>query len=218
MAASHPMQVPAPELHPDVERFAVWLAGSADGGARLVEQARPSGDVPSQLRALLRTLPRDATRTDLDAVLRVDPTTVMDLQHPLIRGEPRRLYVLQRQLQRTCLAATLGRLARDRRAAFILVDLLGYSKEAAAAILQRTASAVDVLVCRARRELDNYLGPRCEHVDPENPCHCVNRLPSAVDRGFVAWPARNDLPDDGPLQARRYSDASALYASLTPPG
>lgn len=212
------MQVPTPAVDPAVHRFAAWLTGSAAAGASLVEAAAPSGDLTSQLGAVFSALsPRDATKINLDRVLRNDPTAVMDMQHPLIRGEPRRLYVLQRQLQRTCLLATLGTLVRDRRATFILIELMGLTKAGAAAVMKKTESAVAVLLMRARSDLENYLAPRCEHLDPANFCHCDRRLAVALDSGFLEWPARDDLPGE-PLKVQRHLDAAALYAALPPPG
>lgn len=200
--------------------FAAWMAGSAAGGAELLQRAEllPAADLPSQIAAIMRLFGRHNDEVaDLDALLRSDPTTLLDLHHPLIRGDVRRLHVLQRELQRACLTATLGRLAPQRRAAFILREILRLSKEQAAACLEKTVSALEVAYGRAVRELEAYLGPRCEHADPDNMCHCSTRLAIAVDRGFVSYPDRDDLPGDAPLTASRRRDAYQLYAALPPP-
>ena len=51
--------------------------------------------------------------------------------------------------------------------------------------------------------LTYYLGPRCEHMNPMNPCHCETPLGPALDRKFITWPDRDDLNGDEPLGRAR---------------
>jgi len=37
--------------------------------------------------------------------------------------------------------------------------------------------------------LAGYLGPRCEHLDPKNPCRCAARLGNALEAGLTVWPS-----------------------------
>lgn len=207
-------------VDPVVARFAAWMAGSAEGGrAALEEAAAPPGvDREALLAAVFRVFrDRKIKAEDLDDVLRSDTTVAVELEHPLIRGDVRRLYVLQRELQRACLTATLGRLSAGRRAAFILTRILGFTHAAAAAILDSTEGGIQTAVGRAERELEMYLGPRCEHLDPRNFCRCAPRLGGAIHRGFVGWPERDDLASDGPLVSQGHRDVATLYASLPAP-
>lgn len=208
---------PAPSV---VARFAAWMTGSRAGGQAVLEAvSAEGGDESSRLASVLEVFVRRRRkgpgREDLDAVLRSDPTAVVDLEHPLVRGDVRRLNVLQRELQRTCLTTTLLNLPAAPRAAFILLEILGLPRELVAEIMG-SAEALKTAHLRALRELDAYLGPRCEHMDPENPCHCATRLGVALDRGFVGWPERDDLAST-PLEVRRHADVRALFTALPLP-
>src|SRR5262249_37299470 len=45
-----------------------------------------------------------------------------------------------------------------------------------------------VRLSRARKKIGDYLAPRCEHIDPRNPCHCPSRIGIALAKGFIAPP------------------------------
>src|SRR5687767_9944931 len=55
----------------------------------------------------------------------------------------------------------------------------------AAATLNITASAYKVRLSRARKKVSDYLAPRCEHVDPMNPCRCPARVGIALRKGSI---------------------------------
>ncbi|MDC0720850.1 sigma factor-like helix-turn-helix DNA-binding protein [Nannocystis bainbridge] len=208
--------------HPTTSSFAAWMAGSAEGGQNAVKDANLStADRSAQLTAVFQVFlnsQRYTPKKNLDSMLRSDPTCVGVEDHPLIGRDKRRLHVLQRELQRACLTATLLNLPVARRAGFILIDVLGFSEGEVAKILDTTPSAVHTGVGRARRELTSYLEPRCEHMDPANPCHCETRLGIALERGFITWPDRDDLDGDVPLVSRTICpDAERLYARLPGP-
>lgn len=201
--------------------FATWLTGSKAAGLALCRDATATGDgVTAQLAAVLHVFSerrrKTTARGDLDGVLRSDPTAVVDLHHPLIRGDVRRLHVLQRELQRACLTATLLTLPPAPRAAFILLEILGLAFDQAAEVVG-SVEALRTAHGRALRELDAYLGPRCEHADPKNFCHCATRLGVALERGFIGWPDRDDLASEGPLLAQRGREVPDLFAHLPPP-
>jgi hypothetical protein len=84
---------------------------------------------------------------------------------------------------------TLRSLAPERRAIFILLHVLGLSVEHCAVICNTTPNAVRVADGRGRPELDNYLGARCEHLDPGNACHCIARLGNALEQASSRGPA-----------------------------
>ena len=79
---------------------------------------------------------------------------------------------------------------------------------------------------RARKKVADYLAPRCEHVDPRNPCRCPSRLGVALTGGFFSRVPggqvnlRRDFGrygsnvdgEDAPLR-----DVMAIYHSLPEP-
>ncbi len=131
-----------------------------------------------------------------------------------MRGDVRRMGVLLSELKRSCLLSTLRGLPPERRAVFILRHVLGLSIETCAAVCGTTASAMTVTEGRGRRDLEGYLGARCEHMDPGNACRCAARLGNALDRGLVRWPEHHE--HDAPSPAQTFRRVQDLYASLAP--
>ena len=200
--------------------FAVYMLGSREHAAPVIEEVveRYPGEPERWLAALVAPflVKRPATRVDrfaeLDDILRTNSTIPIDLDHPLVNGDARRLDVLLSELRRTCLLTTLRGLTPQRRAIFILRHVLGLSVEATAAVCETTTDAATTAEGRGRRELENYLNVRCEHLDARNTCHCAARLGNALDRGLVGWPDHS--LDASPRPERTYSAVTDLYASL----
>ncbi len=220
---------------PRLYAFAYHMCGSREEALaavrQLVADARVHGeqrllgaDKPSDaiLGLMARTLEEslgrksDHTFEGLDEVLRSDITRPIDITGggPL-GGDPVRLHVMLWELKRTCLTATLSCLPPGVRVSFVLTDLLGYGPVEAADLLGIKESAYRVRLTRARKRVEDYLTPRCTHVDNQNPCTCTGRLLIAMDAGFVREPPhRADIPHephdaDGPRR-----DMGSLYRSL----
>ena len=215
------MQPIAPSHDSVPMMFATWMTGSRAAAAAAIDAAGAEGlDLVPALAALYQYFDAHRQRADpgfgeLDDLLRSDSTTTVDLDHPLVRGQVRRLYVLQRELQRQCLSATLLALPVGRRAAFILIGILDVSLEHATAIMG-SPHAASVALSRGERQLETYLESRCEHMDPDNLCHCSTRLGIALERHFVDWPEDNTLPG-APLVGQRRKMVRDLFATLPPP-
>src|SRR5690606_12868975 len=112
-----------------------------------------------------------------------------------IDGDLSRVPVLLWELKRTCLASVLGCLPPGVRVSFIVTDMLGYSPAEAADLLDIRESAFRVRLTRARRRLDDYLAPRCGHIDRHNACYCEGRLTLALGTDFVHLPPHTaDVP------------------------
>ena len=148
----------------------------------------------------------EATRTDVVKTL----------------STPQRDYYLW-ELKQGCMTSVVNCLPPGERVAFVLSAVLGYSEEDAAAVLGITQSAFKVRLSRARKKVTDYLAPRCEHVDPRNPCRCPSRLGVALDRGFIPMGEVKLRPafgrygsvvdgEDAPLR-----DVMAIYHSLPDP-
>jgi DNA-directed RNA polymerase specialized sigma24 family protein len=201
--------------------FVVYMLGSRDEAFAAVCDviAQHPGAPERWLEALVRpflvraTTPRVNHFRELDDILRTNSTIPIDLSHPLVRGDARRMGVLLSELQRSCLLTTLRGLTPERRAIFILRHVLGLSVETCATICGATASAITVADGRGRRDLEDYLGARCEHMDPGNACHCAARLGNALERGLVHWPEHHEH-DAAASSGQTYRKVQDLYASL----
>lgn len=101
--------------------------------------------------------------------------------------DPQRNFLLW-ELKQGCMTAVVNCLSPGERVAFVMSVIMGFSEEEAARTLGITASAFKVRLSRARKKVTDYLAPRCEHVDPRNPCHCPSRIGVALKTGFIPPP------------------------------
>ena len=158
----------------------------------------------------------------LDEKLRSEPTRT-DVVTSL--SKPDRNFYLW-ELKQGCMTSVVNCLPPGERVAFVLSSILGYGDDAAASVLGITTSALKVRLSRARKKVSDYLAPRCEHVDPRNPCRCPSRLGVALTGGFLGRTPSMGVklrPDfgrygsvvdgeDAPLR-----DVMAIYGSLPEP-
>lgn len=156
----------APKAEAEVE---VWLIGIANQLAeeRLPRQPEVNFDI------LDETLRAEATRTD---VVR----SLSDPQRDLLLWE----------LKQGCMTAVVNCLPPGERAAFVVCHVLKLADEQAAKSLGITESAYKVRLSRARKKIGDYLAPRCEHVNPMNPCRCPARVGTALAKGFISQVGR----------------------------
>lgn len=161
----------------------------------------------------------DVTFDLLDEKLRSEPTRT-DVIHLMTKPE-RDFYLWE--LKQGCMTSVVNCLPPGERVAFVLSAVLTYNEDDAAAVLGITPSAFKVRLSRARKKVSDYLAPRCEHVNPQNPCHCPSRLGVAMSGGFVAKSEVKLRPsfgrygstvdgEDAPLR-----DVMAIYHALPDP-
>ena len=156
------------------------------------------------------TLRSEATRTDFVRSL----------------TEPRRDFLLW-ELKQGCMTAVINCLSPGERSAFVLANLMKLGDDEASKILGITKSAYKVRLSRAQKKVSDYLAPRCEHVDPLNPCRCPARVGVAVSKGFIRSSGEVNLRkppepfgrygsgaghEDAPLR-----DVVAIYGNLPEP-
>ncbi len=142
----------------------VWLLGVAN---QLLEQRLPR-QPEVNFDILDETLRSEATRTD---VVR----SLSDPQRDLLLWE----------LKQGCMTSVVNCLPPGERAAFVVCHVLKLADHAAAQCLGITESAYKVRLSRARKKVGDYLAPRCEHVNPMNPCRCPARVGTALAKGFI---------------------------------
>jgi RNA polymerase sigma-70 factor (ECF subfamily) len=156
------------------------------------------------------TLRSEATRTDVVRSL----------------SEPRRDFLLW-ELKQGCMTAVINCLSPGERAAFVVNTVMKMTDEDAAKTLSVTKSAYKVRLSRAKKKVGDYLAPRCEHVDPMNPCRCPARVGTALRKGFIRSTGEVNLrkpvepfgrygagpgAEDEPLR-----DVVAIYSNLPEP-
>jgi DNA-directed RNA polymerase specialized sigma24 family protein len=200
-----------PETIPtDPAELEIWLLGLANAmlEQRLPRQPEVNFDI------LDETLRSEATRTDVVRSL----------------SDPDRDFLLW-ELKQGCMTAVINCLPPGERAAFTVCHVLKLADASAAKSLGITESAYKVRLSRARKKIGDYLAPRCEHINPMNPCHCPARVGTALHKGFIKSPGRPagevslrkpEIPygrygtgvgnDDAPMR-----DISSIYGGLPDP-
>jgi len=149
---------------PSAERMEAWLLRILN---HVLEKRLPrTPDLTFDL--LDDTLRSEATRTDV-----VKSVT-----------DPQRDFMLW-ELKQGCMTAVINCLSPGERAAFVFSTILKTPDTEAAETLGITKSAYKVRLSRARKKVADYLAPRCEHVDPLNPCRCPARVGVALHKGFI---------------------------------
>jgi RNA polymerase sigma-70 factor (ECF subfamily) len=193
-------------IPPEPADVEVWLLGLANTmlEQRLPRQPEVNFDI------LDETLRSEATRTDVVRSL----------------SDPDRDFLLW-ELKQGCMTSVINCLSPGERAAFVLANVMKLTDDEASRVLSITKSAYKVRLSRAQKKVTDYLAPRCEHVDPLNPCRCPARVGVAVSKGFIRSAGEVNLrkppepfgrygsgPDneDEPLR-----DVVAIYGNLPEP-
>ncbi|HTR49320.1 MAG TPA: RNA polymerase sigma factor [Kofleriaceae bacterium] len=199
----------------DVDAAEVWLLAIANQmlDERLPRQPEVNFDI------LDETLRSEATRTDVVRSL----------------TDPQRDFLLW-EMKQGCMTSVINCLPPGERAAFVVCHVLKLADEPAAKSLGITESAYKVRLSRARKKVGDYLAPRCEHVNPMNPCRCPARVGTALAKGFIKPLAPIVGPVAGEVSLRRPAaipygrygtgvgnddapmrDIAAIYGSLPEP-
>jgi RNA polymerase sigma-70 factor (ECF subfamily) len=196
------------DLPAEPERAELWLLHIAN---HVLEKKLPRTPEVS-FDILDETLRSEATRTDVVRSL----------------TDPQRDFLLW-ELKQGCMTSVINCLSPGERAAFVAAQVMKLGDEDAAKALGVTVSAYRVRLSRARQKVGDYLAPRCEHIDPMNPCRCPARVGTALKKGFIAPPAggvvslrKQPTPygrygaspegDDAPQR-----DVAAIYGGLPDP-
>jgi RNA polymerase sigma-70 factor (ECF subfamily) len=151
-------------LLPEADCIEAWLLRIANHVLAGVLPKKPE----VTFEGLDDTLRSEATRTDL-------------VQSPV---NPKRDF-LQWDLKQGCLTSVINCLTPPLRAAFVLHHVACLPEAVAAEVLQVKLATYRVRLYRAREQVQSYLAPRCEHVDPRNPCRCPARVGIALRNGFI---------------------------------
>lgn len=149
---------------PPPEKVSLWLLKIAQHVLEKTLERKPEVSF-DMLDEILRS---EATRTDIVSSL----------------TEPRRDFLLW-ELKQGCMTSVVNCLSPGERAAFVLSTVMHLSDSHASQTLGVTTSAFKVRLSRAKKKISDYLAPRCEHVDPMNPCRCPARVGVALNKGFI---------------------------------
>jgi DNA-directed RNA polymerase specialized sigma24 family protein len=162
-----------------------------------------SGDVPADPKTCELWLLKIAAHV-VESAMPSEPEVDFDLLDDTLRSEatrtnevasitsPEREFLLW-ELKQGCMTAVINCLSPGERVAFVFSSVLNKSDADAASALGIKESAFKVRLSRARKKIGDYLAPRCEHVNPRNPCRCPSRIGVALRKGFIAPPLNAEV-------------------------
>jgi RNA polymerase sigma factor (sigma-70 family) len=129
-------------------------------------------------RTALRTPERsfDEAGAQLDAAL--------DVYEAAPSTEPDR-DILVNEVKVACTHGMLLCLDRPHRLAYVFGEILEFSGDDAAAILELSPAAFRKRLSRAREEMERFLRKHCGLADPTNRCRCAKLVSTAVAAGVV---------------------------------
>lgn len=150
----------------------------------------------------------------LDDKLRLVPSVSLKMGHPALRGDVRRLPLLLTGLMQGCLIAAVQTLPPAVREVFVLLVVLELPERDVLELLDTTPHTLSSYKSKMVAGLEGYLGPRCGHLHPGNPCLCENRLQHALDQQFVELPEHERPAERYPRGV--FGDLRRLFAALPP--
>lgn len=118
-------------------------------------------------------------------------------------------------MHRTCLMRALDCLPAKLRSVYVLTALFQCSLQTIASLLAVTPSQVNTRLARAEKRLAAFFGPRCEHLDPGNPCTCLGRLSVLIDGDFLPMGSPDQFPIAPVNRGRR--ELRVIYSDLPRP-
>lgn len=89
------------------------------------------------------------------------------------------------QVKEGCLLGLLRCLPFNQRLAFILNVLLEVKVKDAALVIDKSETAVRLLVYRAKQNLKGFLCKNCSIYDKNNPCRCENLINFSIKNGWI---------------------------------
>lgn len=150
----------------------------------------------------------------LDETLRSEATRTHEVSS---LSQPEREFLLW-ELKQGCMTSVINCLSPGERVAFVMSAVMKKTDEQAAKALGIKVSAFKVRLSRARKKIGDYLAPRCEHIDPRNPCHCPSRIGIALQKGFIAPPQTSQVqlrkPERPFNQEIKSRDAINIFRTL----
>ena len=153
----------------------------------------------------------------LDETLRSEATRTHEVSS---LTTPEREFLLW-ELKQGCMTAVINCLSPGERVAFVMSSVMSKTDEEAAKALGIKVSAFKVRLSRARKKVGDYLAPRCEHVNPMNPCRCPARVGVALRKGFIrpagAVQLRQPTPQRPFDQEIKSRDATKIFQTLPTP-
>lgn len=220
--------MPTPPVE-DLDRlyaYAVWMLGDRDAALAALRTAvasAPTGPLAGRLPALRtavlahpaahRTTPAEQ-REALDTMLRTGTTVSIRMGNSTVRAGSRNIPTLLTGFMQSCLVAGVQTLPPAQREAFVLLVVLELPEPEVLALQGVSSHRFSSTKAKMMRGIDDYLGPRCGHLHPRNPCHCPNRLQIALDHGFVDLPNHEEASEDYP--PGQFSDVRQLFAGVPP--
>jgi RNA polymerase sigma factor (sigma-70 family) len=138
---------------------------------------------------------------------------------PAAGGDPEHDAMVN-EVKLVCTQGMLLCLDRAHRLAYVLGEILDFSSEDAAAILEIGEDAFRQRLSRARKSMEAFMHARCGLANPATRCRCAKLAPVAASRGFIdpSRPVLTSLPvrkvDAIKIEVEQLRSAAEVFRGL----
>ena len=119
------------------------------------------------------------------------------------------------QVKDGCLLGLLRCLSLNQRIAFILKVLFDIPIEDVALIIDKSENSTRILICRARKNLREFLCRNCSLYSKDNHCKCENLILFSLKQGWVEKYNHTILPQVVEAELKEFKNEISLYKTIS---
>lgn len=119
-----------------------------------------------------------------------------------------------RHVKDGCLLGLLRCLSLNQRIAFILNVLFDIPINDIAVIIKKSENSTRILICRARKNLREFLCKNCSLYDINNHCNCENLIAFSLNQGWIEKYNPNIPPEAVESELKEFKSDIGLYKTI----
>jgi RNA polymerase sigma factor (sigma-70 family) len=123
-------------------------------------------------------------------------------------------YTYIHQVKNGCLLGLLRCLSFYQRIAFILNILNEISIKDVSKIIDKSENSTRILICRARKNLRNFLCNNCSLYQKDNKCKCENLISFSLKQGWIKKYNPAVFPEIIESELKNFKNEIALYKTI----
>ncbi|KNY29827.1 RNA polymerase sigma factor [Pseudobacteroides cellulosolvens] len=118
------------------------------------------------------------------------------------------------QVKDGCLLGLLRCLSFNQRIAFILNVLFDVSMKDVASVISKSENSTRILICRARKNIREFLCRNCSLYDNNNSCRCENLISFSLKQGWIEKYNPNISPNLVEAEIKVFKNEISLYKTI----
>lgn len=127
--------------------------------------------------------------------------------------------LLEEEVMLSCTHGLLLCLEMKSRLVFIIGEILRFSSQEGALILEMTPENFRQQLSRTRKKIRNFLEKKCGLINPQNPCRCRRKIDYLIEEGIISphelrFATPNQSSKDWLERIRNLEQSVAIYRSM----